>query len=83
MPAVCSHWAGTHMVRGDSLRLCQGWFRLSIGKNFFNKKAVQPWHPSVGVGTLKINKFSLKREDKLRTIKNREIEQIIYTFRKS
>lgn len=45
---VCSHWSGTHRVRGDNLKLCQGSFRLNIGENLFTKWAVQPGNPSVG-----------------------------------
>jgi len=27
----------------DGLKLCQGWFRLEIGKNFFTERVVRPW----------------------------------------
>lgn len=30
-------------MRGNSLKLCQGRFRLNIGKNFFTEKVVKLW----------------------------------------
>ena len=55
-------------MRGNSLKLCQGRFRLDIRKNIFTKRVVKPWHrlPRRVVGSAALEVFKRRVDVALR-----------------
>lgn len=44
LPSTPLNSAAAEEMRGNSLKVCQGGFRLDTRENFSLERAVQPWH---------------------------------------
>ena len=57
-------------MRGNSLKLCQGWFSLAIRKNFYSESVVLHWHrlPREVVESLPLGVFKNRAGTALRNM---------------